>query len=78
MLSYFDFVIGENIEIGKSITNQSRKLQNNAEKDGHRTTESYVQTNFYILLTLSDDYPRPVDLEKTQTENNIVYPKKKR
>jgi uncharacterized membrane protein YqgA involved in biofilm formation len=52
MLSYFDFVIGENIEIGKSITEYSRKLQNNAEKDGHRTTESYVQTNFVYIINI--------------------------
>jgi hypothetical protein len=30
----------------------------------------------YILLTLSDDYPRPVDLEKTE-KKYIVYQKKR-
>jgi hypothetical protein len=31
----------------------------------------------YILLTLSDDYPRPVDLENPNRKNNIVYQKKR-
>jgi hypothetical protein len=48
---------------------QSRKLQNNAERkmDTGRLSHMFKPI-LYILLTLSDDYPRPVDLEKTQTE----------
>jgi hypothetical protein len=47
---------------------QSRKLQNNVQKRWTQDDWVICSNQFCILLTLSDDYPRPVDLEKTQTE----------
>jgi hypothetical protein len=72
-----DFVIGENIEIGKSITEYKVVSCKTTQRkmDTGRLSHMFKPI-LYILLTLSDDYPRPVDLEKTK-KNNIVYQKKR-
>lgn len=65
-----DFVIGENIELGKSITDY--KVVSCKTTCRERWTQDDWSYTFppklYILLTISDDYPPTQRLEKVQKE----------
>ena len=50
-----DFVIGENIKVGKSITEYKVISCKPTCRDGRNMIE--VIPKLYILLTISDDYP---------------------
>ena len=75
-----DFVVGENIEVGKSITDY--KVVSCKTTCRERWTQddwSYTFTpTLYILLTISDDYP-PTQRFREDTKRKIItcLPKKK-
>ena len=75
-----DFVVGENIEVGKSITDY--KVISCKTTCRERWTQddwSYTFTpTLYILLTISDDYP-PTQRFREDTKRKIItcLPKKK-
>ena len=75
-----DFVIGENIEVGKSITDY--KVVSCKTTCRERWTQDYWSYTFapklYILLTISDDYP-PTQRFREDTKRKIItcLPKKK-
>lgn len=75
-----DFVVGENIEVGKSITNY--KVVSCKTTCRERWTQDDWSYAFapilYILLTISDDYP-PTQRFREDKKRNIItcLPKKK-
>lgn len=75
-----DFVVGENIEVGKSITNY--KVVSCKTTCRERWTQDDWSYAFapilYILLTISDDYP-PTQRFREDTKRKIItcLPKKK-
>jgi len=75
-----DFVVGENIEVGKSITNY--KVVSCKTTCRERWTQDDWSYTFapilYILLTISDDYP-PTQRFREDTKRKIItcLPKKK-
>lgn len=75
-----DFVVGENIELGKSITNY--KVVSCKTTCRERWTQDDWSYTFspilYILLTISDDYP-PTQRFREDTKRKIItcLPKKK-
>jgi hypothetical protein len=76
-----DFVIGKNIEIGKSITNY--KVISCKTTCRERWTQddwSFIYApKLYILLTISDDYPSNTRFREDKTRKIITcLPKKKR
>lgn len=75
-----DFVIGENIEVGKSITNYKVISCKTTCRD-RWTQDNWSYTfvpKLYILLTISDDYPRSKRFrEDTKRKIITCLPKKK-
>lgn len=75
-----DFVVGENIEVGKSITDYKVvSCKTTCRERWTRDDWSYTfAPTLYILLTISDDYP-PTQRFREDTKRKIItcLPKKK-